>query len=579
MSTVESGQRKAVQEASWRSVLAGYFFRSGGAYNIAICRVALFSCLYFHMVRGLAVFHDGGVGFLAASNLAAYDPKGLLLLFWPQQPPSGATIDVVFLIATYSTIAAIFGLATRISMILSVVSLNILGALYFSWGPGWSHPYNGELLAGIGFMFGRAGDTLSVDSVIRRYVLKRPADLSYDGYWWPVIFGLFGAASVYFGGAYAKLSLADFSFNFTWVLSDSLRNQAALPWLIWGRPFPWIVEIVTSHPLLWKTAAAAHIAMQALPILAILSMRHPWVRLGEGIVYIAGVFLLIAVMGGRGNLEWIWLSAFFIDFEFFAAKLGLSARYSGRPGRATPRAPVALYGGIFGLLILVFILARLDDRTYRAYPLSSMIFYAQVDARRPYHKHLDYPFPYGQVLLHDRSGSAVQWYCAPDVNSSHLVAYANTTPVLTKIPRAKGAVDAIARAALVSSFNCDGSTIKTDNLAAVDLFSAVFRIPAYPERAKFDVNFRALVARREFAPDRTLAATVTILTPSGALEVGSTGLDVDRYELLLAADPWAQREPDLQPLKGGMVRGHIHDGRGLREIDFEGGSSLGRPGA
>ena len=133
----------------------------------------------------------------------------------------------------------------------------------------------------------------------------------------------------YFGGFYAKWSGPDFHYDLFWVFSDNLRNSVVLPWLIWGEPLPWLVDLIANYPILWKAAAAGHLITQAMPILAVLSLNKPWIRLFEGAVYAFGVAMLIAVMGSWGNLPWLWLVPLFIDWEYFGRKIGLRFPYAG----------------------------------------------------------------------------------------------------------------------------------------------------------------------------------------------------------------------------------------------------------
>jgi hypothetical protein len=535
-----------------------YLFRAGGAYSIGICRIALFGYLYIHVFGDAANIIGDGASYISRSNVSAYYPKSVVWALFPYAPPSAAVIDRVLLIAMVSTAAAAVGAFTRPAMILSTLSNLFLASLIFSWEPLWSHPYNSGLLAGLAFMFGRAGDRLSIDSLVARYLLRRPISIDRDVYWWPVILGQFAVATVYFGGFYAKWSTPDFTYNLAWVFSDNLRNSVALPWLIRGQELPWNVSLLVNTPWLWKLSAFGHLATQALPILAIASLNRPWIRLGEGMVFVAGVVLLRVIMG-MWNPSWIILAAFFVDWEYFLRKAGVNvtAVGSGVSQRNTRRLPVVVYSTIFATLNLAVILTRFDDTgKNRYYPLSSMGFYSNVAALKPYNKHKHYPFTYGELIFHYPSAQDRKWNCYTPISSSYLMTYASAEDPAERVRQQVGSLNAAIATAKrfgTDTINDCVGTVDVATFESADLFSSILNIPPYPELARFDVSHRALVARFEKTPGRTIAASGQVLSAGNTAQfkVASAGLHVDRYEILLANDPWRNREiGSLIPVTG-----------------------------
>ena len=520
-----------------------YFFQPGGAYSIAICRIFLFVYLYVH-VYGLTsgIIGESGDHYLSTVDLAAYYPKSLVYFFFPSAPPPGWIIDAVRRLAAAMTICAILGLATRVTMVASVLCCTFLAALQYSWEPLWSHPYNGGLLAGFGFMFGRAGDGLSLDSLIARYLLRRPIPTARRVYRWPVILGLFGTTAVYFGGFYAKVSTPGFTFDLAWVLSDNLRNSVALPWLIYGKPLPAIPELIVDHEWLWRLAAVGHLATQALPILALFSLDRPYWRLAEGAIYVAGIFLLKEVMG-FWNPPWILLAAFFVDWDFFLAKLGLLRSPRGfAPISRRYRALAALYAASFMAANLVVIVTRYDDRgRSRLYPLSSMTFYSSVAATKPYGEHRHYPFVSAELEI-GKGDQATKYFCYPRISSYGTLALSG--PMAMKLEKEVGAMRAAVQDLETwpskTATDCNGTEIDIGGLDAVDLYQSILDIPPCPSRITgFEIGFRALQARYERGRDRIIAAAAEVpRSPDISIGVASYGLDVGRYDILLAKDPW-----------------------------------------
>lgn len=498
-----------------------------------------------------------GESYLARMNIPAYYPKSIVWLLFPAAPPPAWVIDLVIQTARISTLLAMVGLLTRPSMIVATLSCLFIGALMFSWEPLWSHPYNSGLIAGLAFMFGRAGDTLSIDSLFARHVLRRPISLNRDVYWWPVILGQFGVATVYFGGFYAKWSTPAMTFDFSWVFSDNLRNSVALPWLVRGQQFPWNVELIVSNPWIWKLSAFGHLATQALPILALASLNRPWIRLLEGSVFAAGVVLLKLIMG-MWNPSWIILTAFFVDWEFFLKKIGFKFSTDGgqKERSALYSRSVIYYCLIMFFVNMIIIIVRFDDRgKSRLYPFSSMNFYSGVMALKPYGEHRHYPFTYGQMEFVQPDSSSRYWYCAPGIAASYLATYATAEDA-----DARAETQAVALRSLLASAarngdqfsDCEG-TVHAGTATVVNLYSSILQIAPYPEPVKFEIGHRALVSRFEKDKGRIIAAASQAVWSGGAVvfNVASRGFGPVKFEILLAGDPWKKRDPGpLTPVPG-----------------------------
>lgn len=523
--------------------IAAYFFRPSGLISIAICRIALFAYLLTHVIAGVRAYMPlGAEAYLKTVNSAAYYPKGLVWLLFPNAAPPAWLIDALLPIATLAAVCAIIGLATRTAMITAVLTSCFLAALIYSWEPLWSHPYNSGLLAGLGFMLGRAGDAFSLDSLIARHVLKRPIAIREDAYWWPVILGMFGTSAVYLGGFYAKWSTPDWSFDLSWVFSDNLRNSMSLPWLIWGTELPAHVELLVNTPWLWKLAALGHIATQFLPILAMFSLARPWWRLAEGGVFVAGVVLLKAMMG-FWNPHWMILAVFFVDWDYFLGKLGVRAAGGRAPTAAKPA--IAALCLTFIAANLAVIVTRLDDRgRNRAYPFSAMTFYSNVADRRPFGPHKHYAFNFGELVMVYPGGEQRNWFCYPNVGALYLPAFGNGAAT-EKVAQQAGAIQGVANAINAmeaAPADCAG-TVDVTSYQAAELYASILNIPPYPEKVRFDVGYRALVGRYDRERGKVIAAAGGLrgLGNTVAIDVASEGLDVARYEILLANDPWQNR--------------------------------------
>src|SRR4029077_2454141 len=98
---------------------------------------------------------------------------------------------------------------------------------------------------------------------------------------------------------------------------------------------------------------------------------------------------------GLWNPQWIILAVFFVDWDYFLQKFRVIRLHPDQI--AGPETLLRAKGGVvalassFVLANLVVIIFRLDDNGWnRAYPFSSMTFYSNVAASRPYSKHSHY---------------------------------------------------------------------------------------------------------------------------------------------------------------------------------------------
>ena len=160
---------------------------------------------------------------------------------------------------------------------------------------------------------------------------------------------------------------------------------------------------------------------------------------------------------------------------------------------------VAAFAVWFMLTNLVVIGFRLDDRGWnRMYPFSSMTFYSMVAARKPYDQHLSYPFAYGELIFNFADGSTKKWYCYPHINSDYNTALTNITDAKEKVKIQEGAIKSVlanvSRIQLISDCGSDFSVV---GFTSIDYYASILEIPPYPDRAKFDVGQRALIARYE----------------------------------------------------------------------------------
>ncbi|WFU66720.1 hypothetical protein [Bradyrhizobium brasilense] len=527
----------------------------------------LFIAVYKHaLLRDCSALLAGGASYYDTVPLASYNPKGLVQLFTSAPPPAWF-VSVVVTIANWSTLAAIIGLFTRSSMILSVLSVSFLLGLSFSWEPYWSHGSNVVMLAGIAMMFGRAGDYLSFDYVIRRYWLNWPASrLFRDGsYWWPVLLAQIAVALFYFAGFFAKVTGPDWDSGLSWVFSDNLRNSLLRPLMIFDREVPWQVLVVASSPFLWKLVAAGHLANQALPLCVIAATHKPRVRLIEGLVFAAGAPLL-GIFMGFWNPYWMLLAAFFVDWDYFIGPK-LEDTYAFSSGDIIPNGKdtdaTAKLAPTYRAACLTFIAAFLlfDASTFlfrlspvhKMYPFSWMGFYSSVEARPPYDWHQPYTIPSGQLLLH-RKGAVEDIVSLWQLTSLYLPAFTNA-PELERRADAVKAVEGLLEPYEHKPYDLNGRSFDVGGWDRIDLNAALIQIPAYPRETKRTIAHAALVASLDRRTGVIKAAgarqAMDPATGGTALTIETIGFEHPEISLFYRPDPWTNGDGQpLLPLPG-----------------------------
>ena len=382
--------------------------------SVAVCRICLFgSILYISQNVWIDMGGDAGFAAWYASRAPApYYPFGPLLLFGSRIPPETFWYGCEA-VAKYAGWCAILGFLTRPAMVLSTVSSLFLVVFLASSTWFWSHPYNVVFLCALPFSLCNAGSAFSLDHLIGRFVPRYPLGRRTEPVFWGVLAGQAAAALFYFGAFYAKIfetwKHAGIWGPFYYVFSDNMRNMLGVTWR--GVPEhavpPWI-RFAWSYPIVWELLILGHLIMQAVPILAIVSVDRPRVRLLEGITFLASIIALGVFMAAWNPL-WISLCAFFVDWDHWAARIAslagrLAALWPDRPPLPMRTSPVRVWlgGGLLFLFFGTYSVGVLGQRanTWKAYPFSNFSFYAALYLRPPYDRHMPYAdYFVGQTAL------------------------------------------------------------------------------------------------------------------------------------------------------------------------------------
>jgi hypothetical protein len=376
--------------------------------SIGMARIALAAALLMTLQKHADVFRTYGGIEQYASAIAdiEFHAFGLLRPFG-DRTPSAEVLGLVWNIAIASSMMSLVGLVSRPATVVAVVSTLVITTFREGSYPYWSHGYVVVMVAGLAFMFGQSGASLSLDSLLARWIRIYPfRSETRLGYWWPVAAGQAAIALFYFGAGVAKQINSGL---FDWVFSDNLRFSLAVTWYGYeAYQVPRHIDLLMNNRWLWTVAAAGHVVTQFYPILSIFHKDRPLFRLTEGVVYVAGVYLLYFVMT-VWNPVWLPLAVFFIDWDWLVGVISRSpeklrpfagvgaaatAHDTGGRGKLAVRSYLCAF---FGFYVLTFTLQL--GHWHLLYPFSSLDFYSDVKAKRPYGKHLPFDFYRGQILV------------------------------------------------------------------------------------------------------------------------------------------------------------------------------------
>ncbi|HET7502328.1 MAG TPA: hypothetical protein VFK02_15020 [Kofleriaceae bacterium] len=433
-----------------------------GKISAAILRIAIATSVLLTLQR-LATLSTVRI----PGPAALYRPVGIWMLFGHLMPPA-FVVTTLWVLAIGATIGMLVGLGSRAATAVSLVASLALTSASFSSSATWSHQYNVVFLAQLAFLGARGGDALSLDALIRRWRGLPPLDVP-RGYQWSVRLVQLAVALMFAGAAFHKLLHGHFTLR--WALSDNLRHQLLVRYDLAGLPRPPVADWIIDDAWRFRTAAVLNLISQAMPILACIFVRRPWVRALAGAFFVTEVVALGLVVD-LWNPHWLPLVAAFIDWDRLVAFVTRSAARppSPPPGWSPPRAQRGYVLAFVVYDAVTAIVPTLDQRL-NTYPFSAFPMFATVRAREPYDQHLPYAVPGDHFeVISDRplDAHAQRW-----LDHTNRRLYQITDPRAFENRLRTILADAQARFA---SFGIHG----------VRHYLTIFEAPAYPEAARFE---------------------------------------------------------------------------------------------
>lgn len=359
-----------------------YWFGPELPLSHAICRIAVAASLWMVLHSGWKVNFEKC---FSEASPTTYRPIGLMMLFGDSQP-SESFLRACIAIAEVTCWTAMFGLLSRISMILCSVSMTLLLSYTWSFNFGiWCNGANTPLIAGLAVMFA-VSSPMSVDWLFGR-------SRSSVGHRWPVLLGQFAVAMMFSNAAFWKLYQPGVPLG-TWALSDTLRNYLVLQYWVIREPMPGWLAWALEHGWSSRGLAMGNMIAQLLPLLACFVVRWPWIRALGAVALVTETLMLGQVMGLH-NPCWYPLAAFFIDWDRL---IGWARRRLGRSETSSaPNEPITpspmRWKGIVSIWALIVVLGysfvAFGHKTQRryTYPFTAWPMYCAVFADPPYREH------------------------------------------------------------------------------------------------------------------------------------------------------------------------------------------------
>src|SRR4051812_15403592 len=246
----------------------GYWLAPGGRISAAVLRIATAVALLWMLARAAEQgsppeFHHHGIWMLYPGR------------------PSPAALTAITWTAWLSTIALLFGVATRATHAVSAIATMAIAAYAVSGEVTWSRGDVPPVLASLALLGARSGDALSFDAWWRARRGRRGG--TTGGYQRSVRLVQLAVAAGFVLAAHEKLRAGGWSL--AWALSDSLRHHLLAWYDAGGSPRSPVASWLLGAPWRYELGACANLACQLSPALAVIFVRRPWIRALAGALW------------------------------------------------------------------------------------------------------------------------------------------------------------------------------------------------------------------------------------------------------------------------------------------------------
>jgi len=258
---------------AWRE----FWFRPADARALAQCRILFYAML-------LALYGREDFTFAARVAELHWDPVSFFEIVAPAGPPSARVLGTLQLVWKISLLAALAGVATRVSTAVAcLLGLYLIGLTYCVSRT--SHEMAAPSIALAILALSRCGDVWSVDALVARRRAARLAPAPSDEYRWPIQLVRVVISLAFFGAGLSKLRGGS---GLGWIFSDTLQLTLA------DRAMP-LGLAIAQWPWLCRGLAAGVVFVELLHPLALVSRRAACVFVPGSMLLLLGFWLALGI--------------------------------------------------------------------------------------------------------------------------------------------------------------------------------------------------------------------------------------------------------------------------------------------
>jgi hypothetical protein len=473
----------------------------------------------------------------------SYDPDGLAALMHSQIPTT-EMVSVWVAVGLVSTVLAMAGVFSRVTMMISCLSGLVLAGLYEGATEHWSHGFNTLLIAQMAFVAAPPARVLAVDAWLQRRGWRVdpviPSGEQPSASFWPVFLAQWAVAIVFLNAAYWKLRRGGIGFR--WVFSDNMRNILLQQYDAMGLAMPVYLQWVADHAWAYQSLAAINIFTQMAPAAACIWAHRPILRAVLGSAFVLELIGLGVVMH-LWDFHLMPLAVLFIDWDALwrwlrrgneATAVGTSMSRGGWPVRAAVAWIVLLLGV---QVFIAFFSPRALPSRLNTYPFSKWSMYSALKVRKPYGEHQPYHlrgasfevWVEGEHRLDLEQGLQSRFYNAGDSTN----------------------VDAIKSLVARMAHHIDKANLQ-DKSYRIVAFRTEYRSDAYPAPADLKIADRgAIVVFESGHEPKWVFAKVVLGDPQPSLRLTQRGFTDPVFDLSCVVDRSGIEQ---------AVKGHWEDG-------------------
>jgi hypothetical protein len=308
--------------------IRAYWFTPTDCVDLAVCRIVFYGAL-------LIFYFRSDYSWYAEIPDIFWHPPGLLKCF-SLSVASPGYLGAFPWIWKASLLLAALGVATRLSTWIAFLLGGYLIGVTHCFGLTCHYDAMHVLLMGV-MALSRCGDAISVDSMLRQRVFRRPQRLEIPvspEYRWPICLACVLMAIMYFNAGFAKLRVS----GFHWFTSDYLAHL-----LVWHQyqdpPTTWGLYLARM-PLLCNILAFGSVVIELSVPLALVSRRWRLFLLPAAYCLHVAIYLLI----GPQFLRLIICYVFWIPWKYILSAIVNAGSVSDCPpsGAGLEVAPLTL---------------------------------------------------------------------------------------------------------------------------------------------------------------------------------------------------------------------------------------------